>query len=166
MVYGEEKHWFGNVTRCVAGKKIKGRGKKNQKRLNNIHPCNKVRRVDRRTNVLPTDTASSRVACLRLKSQGCILLSRFWFRPPHIVKNNVIKVWKVLNCVLLIVFYDLVLSIVIFSPNFLFFSFFPLRFPSPSPDPRLKTQEYTGLPLCLIVWLISWLGFNVNNHFD
>ena len=61
-----------------------------------------------------------------------------------------------LNCVLLIVFYDLVLSKVIFSPNFLFFSFFPLWFPSPSPDPLIfspphrgggKTQLYTGLHL-------------------
>ena len=26
MVYGEEKHKFGNAMQCVAGKKIKGRG--------------------------------------------------------------------------------------------------------------------------------------------
>ena len=42
-----------------------------------------------------------------------------------------------LNCVLLIKFYDLVLPKVTFSQNFLFFLFFPLPFPSPSPNPLI-----------------------------
>ena len=47
-------------------------------------------------------------------------------------------------------FYNLVLSNVTFSPNFLFFSFFPLSFPSPSPDPLIspQTQLYAGLVFC------------------
>ena len=45
--------------------------------------------------------------------------------------------------------FDLVLLKVIFFPNFLFFSFFPLWFPSPSPNPLIfQTQLYTGLYTC------------------
>ena len=109
--------------------------------------------------------------------QGCILLSRFWFFPPAFdfrprhasrrvcismiffpifaIYNNVVMVWIVLNCVLLIVFYDLVLSKVIFSPNFLFF---PLWFPSPSPDPLIfsphKGRELNYIQAC--VFLSFW----------
>ena len=58
-----------------------------------------------------------------------------------------------LNCVLLTSFYDLVLSKVIFSQNFLFFSFFSLWFSSPLSNPLIfplplpggLTQFYTGL---------------------
>ena len=59
-----------------------------------------------------------------------------------------------LNCVLLIKFYDLVLPKVIFSPNFLFFSFFPPSFSFPFSKPfdyfppptgGGNTEQYTGL---------------------
>ena len=50
-----------------------------------------------------------------------------------------------LNCVYLIKVDDLVLQRVIFSPNFLFFSVFPLSFPSLSPNPlTFFPQLYTG----------------------
>ena len=44
----------------------------------------------------------------------------------------------------LIDFYDLVLPKIIFSPNFLFFSFFLLLFPSPSPNPLIFCPPPTG----------------------
>ena len=58
-------------------------------------------------------------------------------------------------------FYDLVLSKVLFSPTFLFFSFFPLRFPSPSPNTTINSpgggdvELYTGLIFCFINFLIE-----------
>ena len=45
-------------------------------------------------------------------------------------------------------FYDSVLSKVIFSPNFFFFFFFPLWFSSPSPNPFKETQIYSCLFCC------------------
>ena len=61
----------------------------------------------------------------------------------------------VLNCVLLIMFYDYLLPEVIFSPSFLFFLFFPpsFSFPffkpfdyfSPPPTGGGNTEQYTGL---------------------
>ena len=60
-----------------------------------------------------------------------------------------------LNCVLLISFYDLVLPKVSFSQNFLFFSFSPLTFFRPSPNPLIisppqrgggrNVEQYSGL---------------------
>ena len=45
-----------------------------------------------------------------------------------------------LNCALLIRLYHLALSKVFF-PQIFFFSFFPLKFPSPSPNPLISNLE-------------------------
>ena len=93
-------------------------------------------------------------------THGCIKLSHFWFPPPfdffpreashHVSKsiiffpirqwNSVGKVWILVNCVLIISICDLVLPQVIFSPNFLFFSFSPFDF-----LPHLQTYRVINL---------------------
>ena len=56
------------------------------------------------------------------------VLKRLWKYILWYIIADLLNHTVVLNCVLLISFYDLVLPKVLFSPNFLFFSFFSLHF--------------------------------------
>ena len=66
-----------------------------------------------------------------------------------------------LNCILLIEFYDLVLPKVTFSPNFLSFSFVPLSFSYPRPNPMGG-----GAQLYKPGYLISWKILGKNKRYS
>ena len=98
MLYREENHGYKNATRRVAGKKIKGRGGKNQKRLKNIHPCKFVSIFF--AELLVISCMITRKSQISLK-KGSILTPPEWhtflkFRSCHTGLPLSLIIWSVL----------------------------------------------------------------------